>query len=246
MARYSNTERLGVNAVENIVIKSLNWIFRDQPIVDVGVDALIERVNDGMPTGKLVAVQIKTGASHFEDKGDALIYYGKKIHLEYWSGHSLPVLLIAHLPERNETFWVHVEKSSVTPTKLGWKIEIPKINVLGAESAERLSAIFEIQAVQQNLYHLSRIQWTAYQKIDISGFIPPTANHANIQYRIWSEEDSIPLLIRIASEDGGGVMQEHSGPSGVVNLMLTNHHFIYISVSHPAAYFQLSMLGWTE
>ena len=47
MARYSTTERIGVNAVEHIVLHELGWIFREQPIVDMGIDAHIERVDDG-------------------------------------------------------------------------------------------------------------------------------------------------------------------------------------------------------
>ncbi len=246
MARYNNTERLGVNAVERIVVERLNWIFREQPIADVGIDAHIERVINGVPTGKLLAVQIKTGASHFTNKENALIYYIKKVHLEYWRGHSLPVLLIAHLPESDETFWSLVEKSSVTATTSAWKIEIQKSNVFGIQTAERLSTIFEMQNSRPTHYNLSKTNWTAYQKVDISGFIPPTASHIQIQYRMWSENDSVPLLIRLATEEGGGVMQEHSGPSGVIELMLTNMHFIYISVSHSDANFQLSILGWTD
>ncbi len=246
MARYNNTERLGVLAVESIVVKSLNWIFREQPISDMGIDAHIEYVIDGTPTGRLVAVQIKTGSSHFTDKKDTLIYYGKNVHLEYWCGHSLPVLLIAHLPSSDETFWTLIEKSSITLTKSAWKIEIHKSNVFCAKASERLSAIFETQNSKQDPYSLKKISWTTYQKIDISGFVPPSASHINIQYRMWSEKNSIPLLIRFSSEDGGGVMQEHSGPSGVIDLMLTNQNFIYISTSHPEANFQLSVLGWTD
>ncbi|WP_461491568.1 DUF4365 domain-containing protein, partial [Pontibacter sp. HJ8] len=41
MSRYSSTERLGVIATDTIVTKDLGWIFREQTIVDVGIDALI-------------------------------------------------------------------------------------------------------------------------------------------------------------------------------------------------------------
>jgi hypothetical protein len=101
MTRYSATERIGVNAVERIALDQLGWIFREQPIADMGIDAHIERVDDGNPTGKLVALQIKTGASHFRVTNGVLIYYGNATHLEYWTGHSLPVLLVAHLPGRD-------------------------------------------------------------------------------------------------------------------------------------------------
>jgi hypothetical protein len=36
--RYNQTERLGVVETDLIVTKKLRWIFREQPIVDVGID----------------------------------------------------------------------------------------------------------------------------------------------------------------------------------------------------------------
>lgn len=246
MERYNPTERSGVIAIESIVVNSLGWIFREQPIVDVGVDAHIEHVANGLPSGKLIAMQIKTGASHFTDKGDALIYYPKNVHLEYWNGHSLPVVLVAHLPNSNETFWVHLASHSITPTKSKWKIEVPKSNVFGTECLESLTAIFQAKYPQNDPYYLSKINWTPYHRVEINDFVPPTANSIKIQYRLWSTQSFVPLLIRIASEKGEGIMEEHAGPSGVIDIMLTNHNCIYISIAHPEANFQLSILGWSD
>lgn len=83
MKRYSTTERIGINTVENIVLHELGWIFREQPIVDMGIDAHVERVDEGDPTGKLIALQVKTGASHFHESGDTYFYYGTFTHLNY-------------------------------------------------------------------------------------------------------------------------------------------------------------------
>lgn len=246
MVRYSGTDQLGVNAVQGIVLKQLGWIFRDQPVADVGIDAHIEQVIDGSPTGKLIAAQIKTGTSHFVDKPGALIYYGTQTHLEYWIGHSLPVLLIAHLPESNETYWVQIKNSEVTRTKCGWKIEIPKLNVFGSSAVDRLSSVFVSQDENHDPYNLSKISWTAYQPITISDFVPPTAVRMRIQFRMWSDSGSVPLLIRFASETDGGFMEEHAGPSGVCELMLSNSNYIYVSLAHPDARLQLTVLGWED
>jgi hypothetical protein len=50
MPRYSPTERIGVNATERIVVNDLGWIFREQLVVDQGIDAHIERVDNKEPT----------------------------------------------------------------------------------------------------------------------------------------------------------------------------------------------------
>ena len=155
MPRYSATERIGVNAVEQLVLNELNWIFREQPIVDVGIDAHIERVDDGVPTGKLIALQIKTGPSHFRDSEGTLTYYGTNSHLDYWSSHSLAVLLVAHLPETNETYWVAIEQETVEQTENRWKIHIPKSNLLARTCIEQLSNLFDGTPAQQKFRKLS-------------------------------------------------------------------------------------------
>lgn len=155
MPRYNSTERVGINAVESIVLNELNWIFREQPIVDVGVDAQIEQVEASNPTGKLVAVQIKTGRGHFHETDDGLVYYGSLTHLDYWTSHALPVLLIAHLPDTNETFWAHVSSQTVERTESRWKIKIPKANPFSKANKDSLSAFFEGTPAQQKFRKLS-------------------------------------------------------------------------------------------
>ncbi|EOB6258337.1 DUF4365 domain-containing protein [Vibrio fluvialis] len=155
MARYQSTDRVGVNEIERITINELKWIFREQPIVDMGIDAHLERVQDGDPDGKLLALQIKTGTSHFTEKTDSLVYYGKIAHLNYWTGHSLPVILVAHIPATNETYWQVINENTVTRTDKGWKVEIPKINVFGKSTIDELTKILEGTPEQQKYRKLA-------------------------------------------------------------------------------------------
>ncbi|REC47569.1 DUF4365 domain-containing protein [Chryseobacterium pennipullorum] len=141
MSQYNPAERIGVNAVEGIFLKKFNWIFRDQPISDMGIDAQVEVVANGAPTGILICLQIKTGESHFTINEEKLTYYGKLKHMEYWKNHSLPVLLVAHLPGSDETYWVHVNTKNIMLTNTSWKIDIPKSQKL---SERFLSEIAEI------------------------------------------------------------------------------------------------------
>jgi hypothetical protein len=68
-SRYDNTEQLGIIEAYKIFVGDFKWIFREQPIVDMGINAHIEIVDDGNPSGKLIALQIKTGESYFYEKG---------------------------------------------------------------------------------------------------------------------------------------------------------------------------------
>jgi Domain of unknown function (DUF4365) len=155
MGRYLTTERIGVNAVERVFVSDLGWIFREQPIVDMGIDAQAELVKDGNPTGKLIALQIKSGGSHFHASPSGYTYYGDLVHLDYWLGHALPVVLIAHLPESDEVLWVQVTANSVVRTGKAWRILIPKENKLGAASKPLLERTFEGTPAEQRLRRLS-------------------------------------------------------------------------------------------
>ncbi len=82
--RYNNTERIGVNAVEAVFINELDWIFREQPLVDVGIDAFVEKNDSGVPAGKFLALQVKSGEGNFRVKPDKFTYYVSNIHHNYW------------------------------------------------------------------------------------------------------------------------------------------------------------------
>ncbi|RZJ95474.1 MAG: DUF4365 domain-containing protein [Hymenobacter sp.] len=133
--RYTTTERVGVNAVEAVFLNEFKWIFREQPIVDMGIDTHVEVVDEQGPTGKLLGVQIKTGASHFHETLNAFTYYLDETHYRYWMNHSLPVFLIGHLPERNLSIWQYIDKQCVVQTKKGWKVILPKNNSLADTQA---------------------------------------------------------------------------------------------------------------
>jgi hypothetical protein len=155
MARYSNTEQVGVHAVGTLFVKDLEWIFREQPISDMGIDAHVELVEEGEPTGQLIGVQIKTGEGNFRVTDEGLVYYGKLTHLDYWLGHSLPVVLVAHLPDTDATHWVQVQPSAIERTEKAWKIFIPYTNKLSAGARTALTAAFDGSVREQRLRRLA-------------------------------------------------------------------------------------------
>lgn len=141
--RASNTERIGVYVSGLIFSKELNWIFREQPIVDVGIDALIEEAIEGNPTGKFLAAQIKTGLGNFNQSKNHPTLYVTKIHYHYWLNLDLPIILIAHLPDSDETFWELIKEKNLFPTNKQWKIKISKSKKLDKNSISELSLIIK-------------------------------------------------------------------------------------------------------
>lgn len=90
-------DRKGTSIFQLKIENELDWIFREQPISDYGIDAQVEIIENNNPTGQLLAIQLKSGNSFFSRMNyekNAYIYYGDLQHLEYWINHSLPVILI--------------------------------------------------------------------------------------------------------------------------------------------------------
>lgn len=56
---------------------------------DIGIDGVIEFVDDGKSSGLLLAVQVKSGDSYVASSGDKFIMraddtHVKKAHIKYW------------------------------------------------------------------------------------------------------------------------------------------------------------------
>lgn len=128
------TERLGVSAVEHYFSR-YGWLFREQFTHDYGIDAQVEIVRDGQPTGALIGIQIKSGESYFkEETVTAYIYRTDDRHVSYWSQHVLPVILVLYSPGRDECYWQCISDDTLQSTGKAWKLEVPKENRLSEES----------------------------------------------------------------------------------------------------------------
>lgn len=144
MARFNPLERVGVSKVENI-ISSLGWIFREQPIADVGIDAIIEQMISGEPTGKLIALQIKSGTSYFEEEKEDKYYFRiDSSHYNYWSNLSIPVIIILYNPDLDKTFWELFDKKDIKSTPNAYRIDIKKDSVLDTKSIDKFNIIIRL------------------------------------------------------------------------------------------------------
>lgn len=122
----SKTDRIGIQAVGE-QFERAGYIFREQPISDYGIDAHIEVVEGELVTGKLIALQIKTGISWFQElTSKGFVFRGDNKHLKYWIEHSLPVLIILYNPETRASCWQAIKTENVIPTGEGWKIIVPE------------------------------------------------------------------------------------------------------------------------
>ena len=144
----SRTGRIGVSATQ-FFFEKLGFIFREQPIEDYGIDAHIEVIENDKATGKLIALQIKSGKSFFKEKtNDGIVFYGELKHLSYWVSHSLPVMLVIYNVDENIAYWQIVNKHTIIKTPKHWKLHIPLTQKIDNSSvnlikqfAKKLSAL---------------------------------------------------------------------------------------------------------
>lgn len=145
------TGREGVNAVATAVNNDLEWFFREQPIHDYGIDGHIEIVKDDIPTGQLIAVQIKSGRSHFHVTEQGLTFYFDDKHRDYWLEGSLPVILCAYIPEEKTVYWQSITKEMVQETKTGNKLSIPFAQKFDKSAKRDLMLLAKGTPQQRNL-----------------------------------------------------------------------------------------------
>ena len=112
----SRTDRKGVQIV-GAQFERAGYIFREQTTSDYGIDAQIELIDKDEVTGKLIALQIKSGPSWFqEEHGGGFIFRGDNEHLHYWLEHSLPVIIVLCNIEDSQCFWQVVTPINIIKT----------------------------------------------------------------------------------------------------------------------------------
>lgn len=134
-----NTEKEGVSVIQSIVYNSLRWSFQEQMVDDYGIDAEIEVADQNRPTGKVIAAQIKSGKSYFEQSTkDGITFYFDEAHKNYWLKHVLPVIILLYHPLSKECIWEVINEFTVKQSKNRYKITIPKRNQFGVPTKAKL------------------------------------------------------------------------------------------------------------
>ncbi len=89
------------------VVNEAKCVWRETLMRDVGIDGQIEHVlATGEVTGRIVAVQVKTGDAYFVRMTQAgLPYTIEEAHADYWVAYPLPVILVFHQPSTDLTLW---------------------------------------------------------------------------------------------------------------------------------------------
>ncbi|MDX3077905.1 DUF4365 domain-containing protein [Streptomyces sp. MI02-7b] len=141
-------DRAGVARTSYLISTQLGWLFREQETSDVGVDAHLEVVTGasltakatGGATGRLLAVQIKSGESQFATAAEGGWWFPcDAAHVAYWENHSLPITLMLFNPETERVHWQHVNATTLVSTGKHYKVFVPVHQQIDDANAEELS-----------------------------------------------------------------------------------------------------------
>jgi hypothetical protein len=131
--------------VDRIFTDELGWMFTRNQVREYGIDghALVVR-GDGLVTGRMLATQVKGGASRFRRAtagGSGWTFWSDNDHLHYWLGYHVPVLVVLVRPGDGAAFWQVIRPSTVTEHAKGFTMVIPSSQRLDASAGEQLLAI---------------------------------------------------------------------------------------------------------
>ena len=124
----SKTERIGVYHCGEIAERN-NWMFREQPVDDVGIDAHMEFIESSGKPKQLLALQIKSGSSWFKEKKDNYIIfrYINERQYNYWTMNSLPCIVVLYNPDDDMCIWEKLTVETIEKTKggKGFLVKVP-------------------------------------------------------------------------------------------------------------------------
>lgn len=142
----NHTEQIGVNHCGEIA-ETHNWMFRVQPINDIGIDAHMEFVDSSGKPKQLLALQIKTGDSYFEEQVAGCVIFrdiNERQYL-YWTTNSLPCIIVLYNPKDKMCIWQKLTVKTIEKTKAGTgkgyfvKVPLSKIFLNETSNNELLS-----------------------------------------------------------------------------------------------------------
>lgn len=99
----------GLNFIRGVVEERGSLFHEVRGENDRGIDAYMDLLWEDSDDVKIVALQIKSGNSYFDEhRCQCKIPVGK--HHEYWANYSLPVYGVVYVPNRKTAYWVDIKK----------------------------------------------------------------------------------------------------------------------------------------
>ena len=195
---------VGVAHAKLAIEEKLGWLLREQPTEDYDIDAHVEVVDEDMVRGRLLALQIKSGTSWFKEPGpEGWWFRPDEDHVQYWTNHSLPVVVVLYRPETKRCHWQLVNRETlVEPSTGGWKLLVPEAQVLDGSARTPLREavdgdpyVLRIRELQLARPWMELLADGKRLVMDMEEWINKTSGHGSILLGVDNDdgEDPAPL-----------------------------------------------------
>ncbi len=197
------TEKLGLIFIQQMA-HDLSAIWRPTPNDDYGLDGELEFTRNGVVTGFIVKVQLKSGTSYLRNKtASSFDYYVSAPDAAYWSNVSFPVILVVYDPGDKAGYWVNVKQHLAQPdfsasSTIRFSLRNDR---LSSESLLDLSEVAITDEVERTEFLVDQIQETLHSNMLPVAGVPPVAYEAAF---------SLKRLIE-AAEAGSTLAKESGG-----------------------------------
>ena len=161
----------------------LGFTVRPQNNRDYGLDHHAELIEDEQASGRLLALQVKTGDSYFaEQDGTDIIFRTDSDHMDYWLNHSLPVVVCLCDLAESEVYWQIVSPETFVSTGKGFKIRVPIDQKVDEQSKYDLQQILT-PAVPGSRYTVlseNDVSFAKIKRVSVEAMVNGTATKAEI------------------------------------------------------------------
>jgi len=203
MQNVPQTERLGIAKLEMIFAEN-GWLFREQFVKDIGIDAQVEIVEKNVSTGELIAIQVKTGESYFkETDGKHIVYRVNKKHYTYWLKHSLPVVIVLYNPKTDLVIWCPIVNDNWEELEDSYKIKISIEQTLESKNCMVLKKVLKLPLQTFRLHKLI-LDHSLIEKVN-------EGNEVCVEYDDWINKSLSRIEVRIYI-NVNGEWEEHKIP----------------------------------
>ena len=197
------TETLGLIFIQQMA-HDLRAIWRPTPNDDYGLDGELEFTRDGVVTGFIIKVQVKSGPSYQRNKtASGFDYHVSASDAGYWSKVNVPVILVVYDPAAKAGYWVDAKRHVTQPdfaasSTIRFSL---RNNLLSADSLLELSEVAIIDEVERTEFLVDQIQETLHTNMLPVAGVPPA---------VYEAEFSLKRLVE-AAEDGSALAKESGG-----------------------------------
>ncbi|MBS1230665.1 MAG: hypothetical protein H6R17_3942 [Proteobacteria bacterium] len=132
------TAKEGINFVRGVVESGGSLFLKIEQENDLGIDAILEFIEDEHPLNKQIAVQIKSGASYYTHEAKECAFpIGS--HRTYWSRYLLPVFGLVYVPTLQTAYWLNIKLYlEANPTATVIRFPVTEANKFNAATFNNL------------------------------------------------------------------------------------------------------------